>query len=80
MSRYILGRGAEWDLDDIWEYIAQDSVEAADRLLAEIFEGFELLARNPGIGHRREDLTNYPVLFWPIGNYLIIYRATASLV
>jgi antitoxin ParD1/3/4/toxin ParE1/3/4 len=27
------------------------------------------------MGHRREDLTPYPVLFWPVGAYLIIYRA-----
>jgi len=27
------------------------------------------------VGHRREDLTSYPVLFWPVGAYLIIYRA-----
>ena len=27
------------------------------------------------MGHRREDLTQYPVLFWPVGVYLIIYRA-----
>jgi len=27
----------------------------------------------PGIGHRREDLTAYPVLFWTAGAYLIIY-------
>jgi antitoxin ParD1/3/4/toxin ParE1/3/4 len=29
----------------------------------------------PGMGPRREDLTTYPVLFWPVGAYLIIYRA-----
>lgn len=80
MSRYILGRDAERDLDDLWEYIAQDSVPAADRLISEIFEAFEVLARNPGIGHKREDLTKFPVLFWPVGNYLIIYRAAGSLV
>jgi hypothetical protein len=27
------------------------------------------------IGHKREDVTSYAVLFWPIGAYLIIYRA-----
>jgi plasmid stabilization system protein ParE len=27
------------------------------------------------MGHRREDLTHYQVLFWPVGAYLIIYRA-----
>jgi plasmid stabilization system protein ParE len=80
MSGYLLGPDAEWDLDDLWEYIAQDSVGAADRLMAEIFEAFEVLARNPGMGHKREDLTTFPVLFWPVGNYLIIYRAAQSLV
>jgi len=55
-------------------------VEAADRLMGEIFEAFEALARNPGIGHKREDLTKIPVLFSPVGNYLIIYRAAGSLV
>jgi plasmid stabilization system protein ParE len=80
MSGYILGRDAEQDLDDLWEYIAQDSVEAADRLIAEIFEAFQLLSRNPGIGHRRKNLTKFPVRFWPVGNYLVIYRAAGSLV
>ena len=27
------------------------------------------------MGHAREDLTPYPVRFWPVGAYLIIYRA-----
>jgi plasmid stabilization system protein ParE len=73
MSGYVFGRDVEQDIEDLWEYVAQHSVEAADRLIAEIFEAFEALARNPGIGHRREDLTKFPVLFWPVGNYLIIY-------
>ena len=74
MSGYVLGGGAEQDLDEIWEYIAEDSVDAADRLLAKLFEAFEELARTPGIGHKREDLTQFPLLFWPVGNYLVIYR------
>jgi plasmid stabilization system protein ParE len=28
----------------------------------------------PGIGHRREDLTAYPVQFRAVGAYLIIYH------
>jgi antitoxin ParD1/3/4/toxin ParE1/3/4 len=27
------------------------------------------------MSHKREDLTQYPVLFWPVGSYLVIYRA-----
>jgi len=78
VSGYSLSCDAERDLDDLWEYIAADSVKAADKLIAEIFEAFEKLARNPGIGHKREDLTKFPVRFWPLGNYLIIHRAKAS--
>lgn len=35
MSGYILGGDAEHDLDDLWGYIAADSVDAADRLTSE---------------------------------------------
>ena len=48
---------------------------AADRWIAKLFDAFERIGRMPGIGHRREDLTAYPVLFWTVGAYLIIYRA-----
>ena len=30
MSRYVLGRDTEMDLNEIWDYIAEDSMEAAD--------------------------------------------------
>jgi plasmid stabilization system protein ParE len=75
MSGYILGAEADRDLDDIWEYIAADSIEAADRWIARLFDAFEALGRNPGMGHKREDLTAQPVLFWPVGSYLILYRS-----
>ena len=55
----------------LWNYIAQDSVDAADRLTAKLLDSFETLARHPGLGNKREDLTNYPVLFWPVGSYLV---------
>jgi plasmid stabilization system protein ParE len=74
MMEYVLGTGAELDLDEIWEYIANDSIEAADRWIAKLFDAFEKLARTPGMGHKRENLTAYPVLFWPVGAYLVIYR------
>jgi antitoxin ParD1/3/4/toxin ParE1/3/4 len=48
---------------------------AADRWIGKLFDAFEALARTLGIGHKREDLTGYPVLFWSVGSYLIVYRA-----
>jgi plasmid stabilization system protein ParE len=77
VSGYVLGRDAEADLDQIWEFITQGSVNAADNWIEKLFESFEALARNPGMGHVREDLTSERVRFWPVGSYLIIYRAEA---
>ena len=75
MSGYILGGDAVLDLESIWSYIATDSIDAADRWIAKLFESFEALGQNPGMGHKREDLTRVPVLFWPVDAYLVIYRA-----
>ena len=74
MSRYVLGVEVELDLDVIWEYIAQDKPVAADRWIAKLFDAFETLARNPAIGYQRKELTTLPVLFWPVVDYLILYR------
>lgn len=75
MSGYVLSRDADLDLDELWNYVAEDSIDAADRLIADLFTAFELLARDPGIGHTRKDLTRHPVRSWPVGNYLILYRS-----
>lgn len=74
MTMYVLSAAAEADLDAIWEYIALDNVDAADRWIERLFAAFEALAQTPGMGHKREDLTSFPVYFWPVGAYLILYR------
>ena len=71
----ILSEAALADLDEIWLYIATDNVRAADRVIDKIYETTYLLAENPGMGHKREDLTDKPVRFWNVYNYLIIYKA-----
>ncbi len=78
MNDYILGWDAVFDLEDIWDYIAIDSFEAADRWIAKLFDAFEGIGRMPGIGHKREDLTNFPVLFSSVGAYMIIYREVSG--
>jgi plasmid stabilization system protein ParE len=40
----------------------------------ELLAAAQGLARMPHKGHRRDDLTSYPVLFWPVRNYQVIYR------
>jgi plasmid stabilization system protein ParE len=64
---------ARLDLLEIWEYIARDNLDAADRVEREIQETVSMLARNPSLGHWRRDLTSKPVRFWPVYSYLIIY-------
>jgi plasmid stabilization system protein ParE len=78
VKRYVLSRDADQDLTDIWEYIAADSITAADRWIGKLFDAFESLAQHSNLGHKREDLTTHFVLFWPVGSYLIIYRITPS--
>ena len=59
---------------EIWQYIARDSEDAAQRVQSEFYETFDALARMPGQGHRREDLTRKPALFFPLYSYLIVYQ------
>ena len=58
MKRYVLTPRAKRDVNEIWDYIACDSVEAADRALDALESAMAKLAKNPGIGHRREELAN----------------------
>ncbi|MGA7078538.1 MAG: type II toxin-antitoxin system RelE/ParE family toxin [Terriglobales bacterium] len=77
MTQCVLSEDAERDLDNIWDYIAEDNIDAADQWIDKLFDAFDAIGNMPGIGHKREDLTAYPVLFWPVGAYLVIYRVTS---
>ena len=77
MTQYVLSEDADRDLGGIWDYIAEDNIDAADQWIARLLDAFDAIGDSPGIGHKREDLTAYPVLFWPVGAYLVIYRATS---
>jgi plasmid stabilization system protein ParE len=48
---------ADRDLDGIWDYIAEDNIDAADQWIGRLFDAFDAIANPPGIGHKREDLT-----------------------
>jgi antitoxin ParD1/3/4/toxin ParE1/3/4 len=79
MKGYELSPEARGDLEEIWSYVAEYNVAAADQLEADIYEACELLAGNPHLGHKRRDLTDEPVLFWPVRRqYLVIYRRDAE--
>ena len=75
MTPYILAPEALQDLQELWDYIATENLDAADRVIDTLFAAFERLAAMPGLGHRREDLTDRPLRFWTVDAYLVIYRA-----
>lgn len=79
MSQFELARRALGDLQEIWEFVSEDSFTAADRLIEDFYRTFQRLAMAPGMGHKREDLTDRDVLFWTLHSYLIIYKGSQPL-
>ena len=74
MTRFRFTPQAFDDLFDIWTYIAQDNLDAANRVEEEIYNSCELLAHSPLAGTVRKDLTSLPVRFWLVPafpNYFI---------
>jgi toxin ParE1/3/4 len=59
VNRYVLSKDADRDLDGIWDEIADDNLDAANQWIAKLFTAFDAIGDNPGIGHKREDLTAY---------------------
>ena len=73
MTGYDFHPEAEIDLDEIWEFIAQDNPRAADKVTEDILSALSALVSSPHIGHRRPRLTSRPVRFWQVRNYLVAY-------
>ena len=75
MNTYFLSAIAEQDIDDIVSYLAKENSTAALKLLDSLYDAMNMLASNPLLGHKREDLTEKPVRFWTFKwHYLIIYK------
>jgi toxin ParE1/3/4 len=74
MKGFRLSPEAARDIREICAYIRQDSPQAARRIRSQLLAACRKLSRAPGMGHSREDLTEKPVLFWPVGSYLVIYN------
>jgi plasmid stabilization system protein ParE len=75
MTGYDFHPEARFDLDEIWEFIRSDNLDAADRMIAEILAAIRDLVPFPGVGHRRPDLTSRPLRFILVREYLIAYAS-----
>jgi toxin ParE1/3/4 len=74
---------AEADLDEIWLFIATDSVERADKFIDKLTERFVTLARLPRAGRSRSEIKkglrsfsfrNYVIFYSLAGDDVIIER------
>jgi len=73
MTGYAFHPRAVNDLDELWEFIAADSLDAADRMIGEILAAIDALVDFPDRGHKRPDLTSRPLRFTLVGDFLIAY-------
>ena len=73
MSRYKIAKEARQDLKEIYRYIVSANPPAAGRLYDLFYDKFRMLAENPLLGEKREDLVENLRMF-TAGNYIILYR------
>ena len=60
------------DILDIWDHIAEDSLDQADRWIDKLDEKFGILATQPLMGRAREELAA-DLRSFPFGRYVIFY-------
>lgn len=73
MRTHFLSSVADQDIADVWQFIARDSIEAADRMIDRFTATFGSLAQSPYLGqvyeHPRLELRRFSV-----DKYAIFYR------
>ena len=74
MGRVLRTSEAAADLDDLWNYIAQRNVSAADQLIDKLYSRFLLLAEFPESGERQSLLADGSYRRIVEGNYVVYYR------
>ena len=79
MKQFRVSPAARTDLDEIWFYIAQDNVDAADKFIHAIVSRFPKLAAMPQLGRRREELSPRLRSF-PVGRYVLFYRPLENVI
>lgn len=80
MAKLLISPAAMADLDDIWDYIAEDSPEAATRFLSLLLEQCQLLADSPYLGRERADIGREGVRSYPFKNYILLYQVEKNVV
>jgi toxin ParE1/3/4 len=74
MKQVYVSGVAENDLRQAWYFVAEGSIEAADRQETAFREAFAKLAEMPMMGEKKSEWTDRPVRFWSAGSYWVVYR------
>jgi antitoxin ParD1/3/4/toxin ParE1/3/4 len=74
MKSFVFTPLAARDLNEIWDYLASNSIQAANRVLDALEKALYGLAKNPNKGHWRDDLADRRHRFFLVYSYLIVYR------
>jgi plasmid stabilization system protein ParE len=72
VTAFVLTPRATQDVNEIWDYIAADNVEAADRVLDALDRAMIKLTKNPGIGHWRQEIADKRHDSFLVYSYLIV--------
>jgi toxin ParE1/3/4 len=76
VKRYLISSEASDDLDGLWDYIAErSSADVASGFIWKFYEAFSSIASSPRAGVNMPNLPPGDVRKFPMGNYLIYYRA-----
>ena len=73
MGRLKFRRTAVFDLNGIFDYIAQDNPKRAHSFVGEIEDTCRIWSDTPFAGHNRSDLST-GLRSFPHGNYVIFFR------
>lgn len=73
MPRIRIAEPAGEDLEHIWEYVAKNNAEAANKLIKEIIGKFKLLRDHPQIGREEKRLLG-TLRSFPVSHYIIFYE------
>lgn len=75
MSRFVLTKRADRDLDAIWDLVERaNGVSVADRIERELHDAMRMLAAHPMVGHQRGDVRDPRYRFWSVHRFVIAYR------
>lgn len=77
MARLLRSSQALRDLDDIWFYIAQDNIDAADAWLAHLHDKALAVTGHPLMGRNRPEL-GLEIRSLPVGAYMLYYRPLSN--